>query len=316
MIMEKSVGRKAAKLCTTFEFDLKHIETFCVIVELESFSRAAEALYITQASASERIAKLEKALGTRLLDRLGRKIVPSKAGQMLYERASKLLEMKRQTCLEIENFLGFKRGNVSIGGSTIPGEYILPAIIGKFRKEFPEISVHLVIGDTIRITRGTENGEFEFGVVGSRYEDECLEYRKLWKDNLVLVLPKGHHMGKNKSLKLKDISEEPFILREKGSGTRKILEERLKQLYGLDFKSFNVVAELGSSTAIKEGIKKGIGISFLSSWSIESEIKTGELIMLPVKDFKVERNFYIVRDKRRACSPLCKALQDFLVDQS
>ena len=313
--MEKSAGKKASKLCTPFEFDLKHLETFCVIVDLESFSRAAETLYITQASASERIAKLEKALGTRLLDRLGRKIVPSKVGQMLYERASKLLEMKKQTCLEIENFLGFKRGTVNIGGSTIPGEYILPAMIGRFRKEYPQINVHLIIGDTNRISKGVEGGEFDFGVVGSRYDDECFEYKRLWKDELVLVLPKGHHFANNRSLKLKDVYDEPFILREKGSGTRKILEEKLKQLHSLDFKSFNVVAELGSSTAIKEGIKKGIGISFLSSWSLETERRTGELIILPVKDFKVERHFYIVKDRRRACSPLCKVFQDFLIEQ-
>ena len=313
--MKKLKNIEKSRLCPAFDFDLRHIETFCKVVELASFSRAAEELYITQASASERVAKLEKSLGTTLLDRLGRKVVPSQVGKVLYERASKLLELKKQTCLEIEDFLGVKRGEIVLGGSTIPGEYILPDFVGRFRKKYPLISVRLSIADTGVITSGVREGKFEFGVVGSQMDDECLEYKKLWQDEIILVVPKGHHLASKKNVNLKSLQDEPFLMRERGSGTRRILEEKLLKQHGINFGRFNIIAELGSSTAIKEGIKKGLGISFLSSWSVQSEIKRDELKVVALKDFEVQRFFFLVRDKRRATSPICSTFQDFLLKQ-
>lgn len=313
--MKKLKDIEKSRLCPAFDFDLRHIETFCKVVELASFSRAAEELYITQASASERVAKLEKSLGTTLLDRLGRKVVPSQVGKVLYERASKLLELKKQTCLEIEDFLGVKRGEIILGGSTIPGEYILPDVIGRFRKKYPLIGVRLSIADTGGITSGVREGKFEFGVVGSQMDDECLEYKKLWQDEIILAVPKGHHLASKKNVNLKSLQDEPFLMRERGSGTRRILEEKLLKQHGINFGRFNIIAELGSSTAIKEGIKKGLGISFLSSWSVQSEIKRDELKVVALKDFEVQRFFFLVRDKRRATSPICSTFQDFLLKQ-
>ncbi len=119
---------------TTIDFDLRQLEIFQKVVELKSFSKAAEAVYRAQASVSERIASLENQIGTRLIDRLGRQIVPTRAGELLYKHALLLLDMKKTACLEIQDFLGLKGGVLKIGGSTIPGEYILPKVIGRFRE--------------------------------------------------------------------------------------------------------------------------------------------------------------------------------------
>ena len=136
--------------------------------ELESFSRAAEAVFLVQASVSERIASLETKVGVRLLDRLGRKVVPTAAGELLHKHATLLLEMKETAQSEMESFLGLEQGGISMGGSTIPGEYILPELMGKFNKRFPHLVVKLTIADSREIERRVMTGELEFGVIGSK----------------------------------------------------------------------------------------------------------------------------------------------------
>ena len=135
----------------SIDFDLRQLQIFQKVVELESFSKAAEAVFLAQASVSERISTLEKGVGAKLLNRLGRKVVPTRAGELLYKHATLMLEMKRTACLEMQDFLGMKQGEVFIGGSTIPGEYILPGAIGRFNKKFPLVSVILTIADSSEI---------------------------------------------------------------------------------------------------------------------------------------------------------------------
>ena len=124
----------------TIDFGFRELEIFSKFVDLGSFSKAAEAVFLVQASVSERIASLEKKVGTRLLDRMGRKVIPTAAGELLYKHATIILEMKEAAQLEMAKFLGLKQGDIYIGGSTIPGEYILPALINKFNKKYPYIS--------------------------------------------------------------------------------------------------------------------------------------------------------------------------------
>ena len=139
--------KPASQKITSIDFDLRQLEIFRKVVELESFSKAADAVFLAQASVSERIATLENMVGTRLLDRLGRQVVPTKAGELLYKHAVLLLDMKRTASLEMQEFLGVRRGEIQMGASTIPGEYILPGIIGLFRKRYPSVSVALTISD-------------------------------------------------------------------------------------------------------------------------------------------------------------------------
>jgi len=301
---------------SSIDFDLRQLEVFCKIVDLGSFSKAAEAVFLAQASVSERIATLEKMVGTKLLDRLGRQVVPTKAGELLYKHAISLLEMKRATCLEMENFLGMKQGEIHLGGSTIPGEYILPQILGRFRKKYPLISVQLTIADTNDIETRVREGELEAGVIGSRSPNPDLLHYELWTDELVLAVPVQHPWAKKKWVDLRELSKEPFIIRELGSGTLKIMEEYIRRAAPEYRGSLKVVARFGSSTAVKEGIKAGLGVSILSSLAIDTEVKTGILKALKVKQLPMMRTFYLIRDKRRMVSPLCQALLDFLLASS
>jgi DNA-binding transcriptional LysR family regulator len=301
---------------SSIDFDLRQLEIFCKVVELGSFSKAADAVYLAQASVSERIANLEKMVGVKLLDRLGREVVPTKAGEVLYKHAVLLLDMKRTARLEMEGFLGVKQGEIHMGGSTIPGEYILPKVIGNFNQKHPAISVDLTIADTSEIETRVLEGTLELGVIGSKGTHKNLIYQALWKDELVLAIPAKHRWARKKLVSLSELFEEPFIARELGSGTLQSMEAPIRDPESKAAGSLQVIARFGSSTAVKEGIKAGLGVSILSSRAIDTELKTGILRALKVKGLPMYRSFYLVRDRRRIASPLCQAMIDFLLATS
>jgi DNA-binding transcriptional LysR family regulator len=300
----------------SIDFDLRQLEVFRKVVDLKSFSKAADAVFLAQASVSERISTLENMVGTRLLDRLGREVVPTKAGELLYKHAVLLLEMKRTASLEMEDFLGVKRGDIRLGGSTIPGEYILPKVIGRFCLEYPSLSVTLTVGDTGDIQSRVLAGHLELGVVGSKGSEQRLIQHELWTDELVLAVPANHRWAAKREIPVDALSEEPFIFRESGSGTFKILDAYLRAAGSAGLNDLRPVACFGTSTAIKEGIKGGLGVSILSSRAIDTELKTGMLKALRIQRLTMHRSFYLIRDKRRIVSPLCQALIDFLLSTS
>jgi DNA-binding transcriptional LysR family regulator len=300
----------------TLDFGLRELEIFSRVVELESFSKAAEAVYLSQASVSERIASLENKIGTRLLDRLGRRVIPTAAGELLHKHATLILEMKETARLEMERFLGLEQGDVSMGGSTIPGEYILPDLIGRFIQKHPQLAVKLTVADSSEILRRVLAGKLELGVIGSKSQHANLICQQLWRDQLVLVISARHAWASRRAVSLPELRQEPFILREEGSGTLKILETYLREAGLKGTSELQVSARFGSSTAVKEGIKSGLGVSILSARAIDTELKAGILKSLKVEGIAMSRNFYLIRNKLRIASPACKAMLDFLISEA
>lgn len=297
----------------SIDFGFRELEIFCKVVELESFSKAAEAVFLAQASVSERIASLEKKIGARLLDRLGRKVIPTAAGELLHKHATLILEMKETAQLEMEKFMGLEQGEIAMGGSTIPGEYILPDLISRFHKKYSHLSVSLTIADSREIESRVLAGDLEIGVIGSQSPHANLICQKLWADELVLAMPADHPWARRKSVSVRELRETPFILRESGSGTLKILEGYLRDSGEEGTSGFQVSARLGSSTAVKEGIKSGLGLSILSSRAIDNEVKAGHLRGIRIQGISLSRNFFLIRNRLRIASPSCKAMLDFLL---
>jgi len=314
--VEGSIPQVFDRQSRRVDFDLRQLEIFCQVVRHRSFSEAAKAVHLAQASVSERISGLEKMVGAPLLDRRGRRVVPTKTGEILYTHALRLLEMKQDTCEELESFLGIRRGEILLGASTIPGEYILPGLIKLFRESYPGVSVRMKIGDTEEITARILEGGLELGVVGSKSKLKNLTCQELWDDELVLAVPVSHRWAGRKSIRLEDLREEPFILRESGSGTLKILEDHLQKLPGSGLGDFNPVAVLGSSTAVKEGVKAGLGVSIISSRAVRTELESGILKTLKLEGLSIRRRFYLVRDRQRILSPLAKTFARFLQEQA
>lgn len=174
----------------------------------------------------------------------------------------------------------------------------------------------MTIADTNDIEARVHEGKLEMGVVGSKSPHPDLVHHKLWTDELVVAVPARHRWAKRKWIPFRELSEEPFIMREVGSGTLKIMEEYIHGTGSENRSPLNIVARFGSSTAVKEGIKAGLGVSILSSRAIDTEVKTGILKALKGRHPPLMRTFYLIRDERRVVFPLCQALVDFLLTTS
>jgi DNA-binding transcriptional LysR family regulator len=295
--------------------DFRQIEIFVKVAELGSFSRAAEALYLTQPTVSERVRSLEEELGQKLLDRQQRGATPTKAGQLLLTYARRILQLQREARQALDEFQGRMRGELIVGASTIPGEYVLPPLIGRFKAKFPDISISLLIGDTQGVLDWVLEGKVEAGVVGAQIDHRALEYRELMPDELVLVVPSEHPWHGRKTVTLEEVRQEPLIVREKGSGSRHALERALGEV-GLDLGAFRVVGEMGSTQAIKQAVKAGVGVSMISKRAVEEECRANLLWCVKVKDLRFSRAFYLVIHRDRTRSPLAEAFRAFLLGES
>jgi DNA-binding transcriptional LysR family regulator len=292
--------------------DLHQIEIFCTLIKLRSFSKTAEALFLTQPTVSGHIKNLEASLGVALLDRIGKRVVPTEAGEALFRHGQKLLALRDQARDEIQSLSGKVAGLLKAGGSTIPGAYILPPLIGEFKKKYPTASVQLYIDDTAKIADAVVNGDLSIGVVGARVTDPRVEAHPFLSDELVVAVHPDHPWARKKTIAADTLPAEPFILREKGSGTRSIMEERLGRA-GITPGDLKVVAVMGSSDAVRQAVKAGLGVSVLSIRAIKDDLQAHRLAAVRIKGVPMERNFSIILLKGKTRSPLCQHFLDFLV---
>lgn len=291
--------------------DVWHLKIFQQVVKLKSFSLAAKAVNLTQPTVSSHIKELENHFGCRLLDRLGRQAQPTRGGELLFAHAEKILAQLQETETAMAGFLGKISGRLSIGGSTIPGGYILPRVIGQFLNRHQNVHISLIVGDTEQIIEDILTSRLELGVVGARSETSRILQTRLIEDDLRLIVPARHKWKKKKRVSLNMMLSEPFIIRESGSGTRKTLQQRLAEMGG-DISRLNIIAEMGSTAAVIQGIKNNIGISILSPIAVAEELAAGTLKALTVSGMRLKRHFYLTVHQDRYASPLCAAFADFL----
>jgi len=294
--------------------DLWQLHIFCKVVEHKSFSKAAKIVQISQPTISSHIKDLEKHFGCRLIDRLSREAVPTKAGELLYQNARRLLTLRDETEMAIYEFNGKIKGKLVVGGSTIPGEYILPRIIGAFSMLYPEVSINLIIGDTRKIINDTLSGECELGFVGALAKDKSVCQEKLIEDEMKLVIPFDHKWAGKKSLLFATLLNEPFIIRENGSGTLESVETNLNTK-GYSIRDLNIVAVMGSTAAVIQGIKSKVGISIISTMAISEDLQSGKLMALSIDGLHLKRSFYITRHRHRSQSPVCQTFIKFLKEE-
>ncbi|MFP4256621.1 MAG: selenium metabolism-associated LysR family transcriptional regulator [Desulfobacterales bacterium] len=292
--------------------DLWQLRVFKKVIDLEGFSKAADAVHLTQPTVSSHIRDLEAHFGCRLIDRMGKTAVATKAGELLYVHACRLLEMAGQMETELAEFLGKIGGDIFVGGSTIPGAYILPRFIGDFTRAYPEVRIRVSVGDTEQIIDDIVASRLDFGIVGAGTEKNSLSQKSLLKDEMRLIVRADHKWASRAEVSVEKLAAEPFILREKGSGTLKSLEKKLEQA-GVSLQSFRVAAELGSTASVIQGIKSGIGISVLSHIAVADELRAGTLKSLSIKGVDLTRHFYLTVRKDRTPSPACREFMGYLV---
>lgn len=287
--------------------DLHRLDIFCHVYEERSFSKGARRLGLSQPTVSIHIKGLEDSLGVQLFNRLGREIEPTEAAEFLYEHGRPLLEDMRVLLEKMSGYLHRLEGDLEVGASTIPGEYLLPAWLTSFHEEHPGVRGRVLIRDSRQIVDAVADGRVQLGFVGARLEADTLEYEEIAHDRLVLAAPGDSPWAERKEMSLNDLRDAPLILREEGSGTR-LRFERLLEERDLGLEDFRVVLELGSTSAVKEAVKQGLGLSFLSNLALHSELRAGLVALVDLTDVeKVERSFFVVCDQRRVLSPVARA---------
>ena len=291
--------------------DLRVLEVFCKLVELRSFSRAAEAVLLTQPTVSGHIKALETELGLRLFDRAGKTVTPTRAGEILYGYARRILALREEAQQAINEHKGGLKGHLVLGASTIPGAYILPSVVAAFKHEHPEVTISLHISGSRDIVRGVIDGTCEVGMVGARFEEGRVHYEPFAQDELVLAVQAAHPWASRSTVRLAELAGQPFIMRERGSGTRKVMEQALID-HAVDPDSLRVVLEVTGNEAVRQALKAGAGISVISRRAIEDEIRHKMVAALRLQGVRLVRDFFLVTHKSRSRSPLAKAFLSFM----
>jgi DNA-binding transcriptional LysR family regulator len=285
-------------------FDLRHLQSFCRVADLRNFSKAAEDLFLTQPTVSGHILALEKSLGVRLFDRTGREARLTKAGQILYPFASKVFGLRRDALNALSEFSQGIRGELCLGASTIPGEYILPKLLGEFKREHPHFVIGLKIADTQQIVQEVLKGDVEFGLIGAKIKHASLQYELFAKDKIVFVGASGLSRATRPKIPLNELFQMPFILREKGSGTRMAVEKMLKKI-GKNIGQFREIVEMGSTASVKAAVRAGLGFTFISQTAVEEELTQGLVSEIQLEGAEpILRQIYLVSHRGRTLSPI------------
>jgi len=296
--------------------EIRQLQVFLAVWENRSFSRAAHEVHLTQPTVSGHIRVLEEALGVRLFDRSGKEVTLTKAGEVLYPFARQILRLNLQSEREIAKFLGQEKGSLDLGGSNIPGQYILPGVIGRFKADRPNIKVILRISDTAAIVAAVASGELELGMVGAVVQKKGLSFEPCFHDDMVLIVPPGHRLADCRQVSLDDLASEPFVLREKGSGTRLASERALQAAGNLQLSDLQIVAEMGSTEAIRQAVRAGLGCSIVSRRAVKDDLEHGLLHAPVLEGVQLSRQFYLIWHNQRTLSPLAHAFRSFLLSGS
>lgn len=274
------------------------LRIFKTVAEHRNFSRAAEALHLSQPAVSHQIKALSLSLGAPIFEEIARRIHLTAAGRLLYEHANRILADFEATGAALDDLRGLRRGLLRLSGDTTVGIYVLPDLLGAFRAAHAGVDVQLDVGNRQHVQDRLLANESDFAVVGRPWArpPSPLTVRPFLANELIAIAAPGHPLAAAQRVSLARLAKEPFIVREPGSGTRETTEEALHR----SGRSVNIVMELASNGAIKRAVARGLGISIVSRYAVSLELRLGLLIELPVTGFPLKRQWHLanLRDKQ------------------
>lgn len=291
--------------------DIRKIEAFSKVYENRSFSRAGKALYLSQPTISAHVASLEQELEVQLFDRIGRTVVPTKAGDVLYQHARRIFEASELAISEIRKLQERITGKLDLGGSTIPANYILPPLLARFWQTYPEVVMDLHIRDSEDIVSQVRDNSLMLGVVGACFDAPDLHFEPIAMDSLVLVMTpqlRARHGGHDTRALLRGL---PWVMREEGSGTRMAMAASLAR-FDLDIHSLRTVMMVRNAGAMARCLASGMGAAITSAITVAPELASGALVAVDLPELHMDRSFYVVFNTRRSLFPAALKLIDFL----
>jgi DNA-binding transcriptional LysR family regulator len=290
--------------------DTRQLAAFCAVVERRSFSQAAEQLGVTQPAVSLQIRSLEKRLGTQLLDRSGRRVEPTEAGNRLYRSAQRLLAMEEQLLADLgDEAEGELAGRLEIGASTGPGGTVLPVVLAEFQQLHPGVHVALAVSDTQHVVEQVARREVELGVVGASRRHRGVVFEPFFRDQVVLAVPRGHRFA-GKTVTLEQLKGEPLVLMQEGAGVRQVIEEELRAA-GMRLRDLDVRLELGLQESARSAVIAGFGVTFISRSAIEADLAAGTVATARVEGLEPSREISLVRAVGRAETRVGQAFVEY-----
>jgi DNA-binding transcriptional LysR family regulator len=275
----------------------RRLQVFHTVARLLSFTKAAESLHMTQPAVTFQVRQLEEYFNTRLFDRTHNRISLTPAGERVYEYAAQIFDLYAKMDNAVRDMTGEISGVLIIGASTTIAEYMLPSLLGDFKKKYPDVNVQLKVSNSDGIVSMVENNDIDLGVVEAPVMNKNLVVENCRNDRLVAIVPPAHDLSGNKKVKLKDLVSHAYIAREEGSGTREVIEEYLVST-GMKPGDLTISMELGSPEAIKGAVEAGMGVSIVSEVTIHKELQLGTLVSLEL-DPPLERPFSFVHQKQK-----------------
>ncbi|ATO32794.1 HTH-type transcriptional activator CmpR [Dickeya dianthicola] len=284
---------------------LRQLEVFTEVLKSGSTTQASVVLSLSQSAVSAALADLESQLGVQLFDRVGKRLVVNEHGRLLYPKALALLEQSA----EIEQLFRRDNGALRIYASSTIGNYLMPAMIARYRQDFPAIPLELYVGNTLDVVNAVSEFRVDLGLIEGPCHHPDLITQPWREDELVVFCAPGNKLI-NHNFTLQMLADAPWILREHGSGTREVLDHLLLAR----LPHFRLVMELGNSEAIKHAVRHGIGISCLSRHVIADQLAAGTLVELPVPLPPLNRTLYLVHHRQKHLSGVLQCFLGYCQD--
>ncbi len=296
----------------------RRLQVFHTVARVMSFTKAAEILHMTQPAVTFQIKQLEDAFNTRLFDRTHNKITLTEAGRVVYDYAEQILESYAKMANDVKDLTGDITGALVIGASTTIAEYLLPRLLGVFKKQFPDVTLRLQVGNTDAIVSMVENNLLDLGIVEAPVYNKNLEVITCRLDELVVIVPPDHPLAAFDTIRPEQLTQYPFILREEGSGSRAVIDEYMRNA-GMNFIDFDIVMELGSPESVKMAVESEVGVAISSRTTLSKEIKLGTLKAIPLNP-PLLRPFSHVRQRHkfrhRAVGQLLEFAEQYCKEQA
>ncbi|MED3986802.1 LysR family transcriptional regulator [Peribacillus simplex] len=276
---------------------LENLKMFCLVVDEGSISQAARLSFLSQPAVTRQIHQLENFYNTLLFDREEGRLRVTEAGKLLYPFAKAIVNDFNHSKVVIQQSTGEYNANLIVGASLTIGEYLLPSLLGRFKKQQPEIKVTLTIKNTPRVLEDLSNDVIDLALVEGLVENTDFIVDKFAEDELILVCPSDHPWKDRKVIQLEELGNERMIWRESISGTRLIVENMLRE-HGV-LEKIESYMEIGSTQAIKSAVEAGLGISILPRLTVARELEQGFLREVGISRIDIKRNLWLVRKNKR-----------------
>jgi DNA-binding transcriptional LysR family regulator len=287
------------------------LKTFCLIVEKKSFSKAAEACFITQSAVSHLIKNLEDELGVKLLNRESKTVTLTPAGRLFYEHAIQILENYKKMENDVYDLVHKVKGPLVIGASPTAATYLLPQVFYSFSKDYPEVQIKVSVSNTEAIIDHLYAGIIDVGIVEGNIKKATITVEEIAEDEMVIIASDENPLTKKKPLTPHDLISQPFIMPEAGSVTRELVDDFLHAA-GIELGNIKISMTLGNPELIVRMVQTGIGISFISKWSVFSAIKDGSIKLLNVAGKRLKSKFYLVSLSKEPSTIVEKTFRKFI----